>query len=344
MADSVKIRITGDDSAFLETLRSVDAAVRTTLDGLTGATAAAAEAWSASVRGVGLALREALLGSGDGADAGDGASVAAALGSAMANAWSTAVLNAPVWAELDISALLIRAFAGRPEALAGAAEALRATLNEGVLRPGVAGADWQGLAALVATRLLWTALAGVGALLSAQPMFNGAASAAVSGVGAAMNASAVAASSGSSTANGWIRGFNSRVGAMKSAARAAARAITAAFNAAMGISSPSKEFMRSGRYTGEGFILGYEKSIREAQRTVRSLTGSLIGAANLPARAAAAPAQTDAARAAGEEASLPLNVGLYISDRKIAEATADANDRVSNARAKRVAAGWGIRT
>ena len=99
--------------------------------------------------------------------------------------------------------------------------------------------------------------------------------------------------------------------------------------------------MRSGRFTGEGFILGYEESIREAQRTVRGLTGGLISAANFPARGVATVAQNaQTAGADGDELSR-LNVGLYISDRKIAEATADASARVSNARSKRLAAGWG---
>ena len=100
-------------------------------------------------------------------------------------------------------------------------------------------------------------------------------------------------------------------------------------------------FQRSGRFTGEGFILGYEESIREAQRTVRGLTGGLISAANFPARGVATVAQNaQTAGADGDELSR-LNIGLYISDRKIAEATADASARVSNARSKRLAAGWG---
>ena len=150
-----------------------------------------------------------------------------------------------------------------------------------------------------------------------------------------------AATAGRHTADGWTSGFNSRVGSMRAAARAAARSVTAAFNSALGIASPSKVFQRSGRFTGEGFILGYEESIREAQRTVRGLTGGLISAANFPARGVATVAQNaQTAGADGDELSR-LNVGLYISDRKIAEATADASARVSNARSKRLAAGWG---
>ena len=73
---------------------------------------------------------------------------------------------------------------------------------------------------------------------------------------------------------------------------------------------------------------------------MRKLTGTLISAADFPARNVMTVKQ--AAHDTGGGDGLPhLNVGLYISDRKIAEATADANGRISNARAKRLAAGWG---
>ena len=83
-----------------------------------------------------------------------------------------------------------------------------------------------------------------------------------------------------------------------------------------------------------------EESIREAQRTVRGLTGSLVSAATLPAQRMTIAQSAQTAGVDGDDLS-PLNVGLYINDRKIAEATADASARVSNARARRLAAGWG---
>ena len=103
-------------------------------------------------------------------------------------------------------------------------------------------------------------------------------------------------------------------------------------------------FRQSGRFSGEGFALGYEESIREAQRTVRGLAGSLADAAQLPARNAAPATAAVAAKPAGEDALAGLNIGLYVNDRKIAEATADANGRTANARARRLAAGWGHAT
>ena len=74
---------------------------------------------------------------------------------------------------------------------------------------------------------------------------------------------------------------------------------------------------------------------------MRGLTGGLVSAAALPAQSAMSAAQSAQAGGMAEDELSRLNVGLYISDRKIAEATADAGARVSNARSKRLAAGWG---
>lgn len=140
---------------------------------------------------------------------------------------------------------------------------------------------------------------------------------------------------------GLVNGLNSKYSAVYAAARRLAQAAESGARITLRISSPSKVFEELGLFTGEGFLVGYEKSIREAQRTVRGLTGGLISAANFPARGVATVAQNaQTAGADGDDLSR-LNVGLYISDRKIAEATADASARVFNARSKRLAAGWG---
>ena len=140
---------------------------------------------------------------------------------------------------------------------------------------------------------------------------------------------------------GLANGLNSKYSAVYLAARRLAIAAERGASITLQISSPSKVFEKLGMFTGEGFIVGYEKSIREAQRTVRGLTGGLISAANFPARGVATVAQNAQAGGMAEDDLSRLNVGLYISDRKIAEATADASARVSNARSKRLAAGWG---
>ena len=47
MADSIKIRITGDDSSYRKTLSGLGSAARTAVKGLTVAAAAVSAAWSA---------------------------------------------------------------------------------------------------------------------------------------------------------------------------------------------------------------------------------------------------------------------------------------------------------
>lgn len=342
MAEGITIRITGDDSEFLQTLASLEGEAQATLEALEASAAAAGAAFGAAAMGEGTgATVPALFDDGEGL-----ARQAARVAEAVARAWSgAAVLDAPSVAApmalLDPEALLEGALASLQPAFAAAAETLRAAFTDGYLRPGFEGADWEGLSAHLAGRFLQAGAMGAQALAATAPLLSAAGQLATSGVPAAMDASSAAAASGRNTASGWVSGFESRVGAMRSAARAAARSVTSAFNSALGIASPSKVFQRSGRFTGEGFILGYEESIREAQRTVRGLTSGLVHAATLPAQSAASAGQSaQTAGVDGDDLS-PLNVGLYINDRKIAEATADASARVSNARARRLAAGWG---
>lgn len=341
MAEGITIRITGDDSEFLQTLASLEGEAQATLEALEASAAAAGAAFGAAAMGEGTgATVPALFDDGEGL-----ARQAARVAEAVARAWSgAAVLDAPSVAApmalLDPEALLEGPLAALQPAFAAAAETLRAAFTEGYLRPGFEGADWEGLSARLAGRFLQAGAMGAQALAATAPLLSAAGQLATSGVPAAMDASSAAAASGRDTASGWVSGFESRVGAMRAAARAAARSVTSAFNSALGIASPSKVFQRSGRFTGEGFILGYEESIREAQRTVRGLTSGLVSAAALPAQRMTIAQSAQAAGVDGDDLSR-LNVGLYISDRKIAEATADASARVSNARARRLAAGWG---
>ena len=338
MADGITIRIVGDDSDFMRTLASLEEQTRATLDGLAAAASLAGEAFGAALGGAG--------GFDLGGDEEELARRAARLAETVARAWSgAAVLEAPSLAApqglLDLGPLLERALSSLEANVSAAAETLRAAIVEGYLRPGFEGVDWEGFVAQFSERLAQTGMAGAQALAATAPALSEAARVDAAGVPEAMDGSSAAATAGRRTADGWTSGFNSRVGSMRAAARAAARSVTSAFNAALGIASPSKVFQRSGRFTGEGFILGYEESIREAQRTVRGLTGGLISAANFPARGVVAVAQNAQTGGMAEDDLSRLNVGLYISDRKIAEATADASARVSNARSKRLAAGWG---
>lgn len=215
-------------------------------------------------------------------------------------------------------------------------EAWAAMLEKGILAGtsfDTSDADEQ-LAALAAT----SANSYATALSGQEGALTDAADSASSGIPGAMDVSDETYGSGRNTVSGYIRGVNSMRGPLTNAMRSLARAALNAHKSELGEQSPSKEFRKSGQYSVEGYILGFSDRIRSAQRTVRNLTGTLLSASAVQSRGASAAAADASADA---DPLSRLSVGLYVSDRKIAEATADANARVSNARSRRVAAGLG---
>ena len=211
MADSIRIRITGDDSEFLRTLASLEDSARATLDGLAAAAAVAGEAFGAAAARYGESLGAAgglrLFESEEGATR-----QAARLAEAVARVWSgAAALEAPSLtlprSLLDPEALLQSLRAALETDFSAAAEALRAALTEGYLRPGFEGVDWEGFAARFAEALAQTGMQGAQALAATAPALGEAGRAATAEVPAAMDASSSAARAGRSTANGWISGL-----------------------------------------------------------------------------------------------------------------------------------------
>ena len=77
-----------------------------------------------------------------------------------------------------------------------------------------------------------------------------------------------------------IKGFVNGIGSMvTSAARAAAKAASSAVNAAkkfLGIKSPSRVFMKIGRYTIEGFAVGLDKYAKNVIKPANNLANSVI--------------------------------------------------------------------
>ena len=90
-------------------------------------------------------------------------------------------------------------------------------------------------------------------------------------------------------------------------------------------------------------MLRFQNKYRSVLKTRPALVRQVIEDMRASGEATFDPYAAQSAQAGGmaEDELSRLNVGLYISDRKIAEATADAGARVSNARSKRLAAGWG---
>ena len=273
MAEGITIRITGDDSEFLQTLASLEGEAQATLEALEASAAAAGAAFGAAAMGEGTgATVPALFDDGEGL-----ARQAARVAEAVARAWSgAAVLDAPSVAApmalLDPEALLEGTLAALQPAFAAAAETLRAAFTEGYLRPRAISESGRAFPPT-----------SPGAFCSGR----------AGRAGAGSHCAAV--ERGGTT--GHIRrapshgrffrrrrfgpehgkrlgppALRAAWGAMRSAARAGRAQRHFRVQQRAGIASPSKVFQRSGRFTGEGFILGYEESIREAQRTVRGLT------------------------------------------------------------------------
>ena len=92
MAEGITIRITGDDSEFLQTLASLEGEAQATLEALEASAAAAGAAFGAAAMGEGTgAAVPALFDDGEGL-----ARQAARVAEAVARAWSgAAVLDAP---------------------------------------------------------------------------------------------------------------------------------------------------------------------------------------------------------------------------------------------------------
>lgn len=70
---------------------------------------------------------------------------------------------------------------------------------------------------------------------------------------------------------GLISGLNSKVGQVATKARELANTANQAYNSALGIKSPSRVMMQSGRYTAEGIALGLEQGIPMVEQASESL-------------------------------------------------------------------------
>jgi tape measure domain-containing protein len=87
--------------------------------------------------------------------------------------------------------------------------------------------------------------------------------------------------SGDNSAQGWIDAYGKRVDEMETLSYNSAVRIHKAFKRGQLESSPSKAFMLSGKHAGEGYEIGFNKSMDDAIRSVRRSTASLIDAATI---------------------------------------------------------------
>ena len=166
---------------------------RATLDTLKAAASAAGEAFGEAL---GAVAAPVALG-----DEGELARRAVQLAEAVTRAWSgTAAFDAPAlsiaFGAIDPSALLEGVLSGLQAAFSAASETLRAAVEEGYLRPGFEGVDWEALAGQLSARMSAVGTQGAQALAATAPTLRAAAATAASGVGEAMDASGAASVAG----------------------------------------------------------------------------------------------------------------------------------------------------
>jgi hypothetical protein len=119
-----------------------------------------------------------------------------------------------------------------------------------------------------------------------------------------------AVNAGEDLVRGLISGLTNKAGELASSVAGLGHKAIGAFKGALGIASPSKEFMKLGAFTAKGFSIG----VRAANDNVRGATEGLAaaateGAARGVSRGAAAPAQALTAPAQpGKSAGLTVHV------------------------------------
>lgn len=85
-------------------------------------------------------------------------------------------------------------------------------------------------------------------------------------------------SNGAYSTQGWINGMNSKAGALAQTASGLANMALSRMKNTLGIASPSKEFMKLGEYSGEGYAIGLANELDEVSKMgLQFATSSLQG-------------------------------------------------------------------
>lgn len=85
-------------------------------------------------------------------------------------------------------------------------------------------------------------------------------------------------SAGASMIGGLLSGIKQKAGELASAAASAAKSALDAAKSALGINSPSREFMEVGRFSMEGLAAGIKKNTYKAEASVKSTSNRLLDA------------------------------------------------------------------
>lgn len=131
--------------------------------------------------------------------------------------------------------------------------------------------------------------------------------------------------SGMNIGLGLANGMQSQVSRVRSAAASLANASTAAINAAAKVHSPSRISTWSGEMVGQGYIDGIRNKIRKA----KEIAGELFSTGDMTSgRLDGASAMLSEIYSYDSSGTITVDVPLYINDREIARATAEATHDV----------------
>ncbi len=110
---------------------------------------------------------------------------------------------------------------------------------------------------------------------------------------------------GSAIIDGLIGGIMSKVASLKATVGNIASTVSGGFKSALGIASPSKLFAKYGKYTGQGYEQGLDKSMP---------TGDEIASNVVPSGASAAPVASAGAASAGGGSAAPSGPLVWIEN------------------------------
>ena len=150
---------------------------------------------------------------------------------------------------------------------------------------------------------------------------------------------------GGETAGKWMdigaaRGVRNGASSVINAAIAVANATVSAFKKVLGIASPSKVFMELGAFTGEGYAIGIENSMKRAVAVAQRMSGQVVTAADISqSMRVNIPTLTQDIIMANEQSDRSVN--LYVNGKELGRVMANDNQLAQNRYNRSIALGVG---
>ena len=139
---------------------------------------------------------------------------------------------------------------------------------------------------------------------------------------------------------GAARGIRSGSSSVINAAISVARATVSAFKKVLGIASPSKVMMELGAFTGEGYAIGIENSMKRAVAVAQRMSGQVVTAADISqSMRVNIPTLTQDIILANEQSDRSVN--LYVNGKELGRVMAPDNQLAQNRYNRSIALGVG---